>query len=111
MFENEISDKHSIQALHKCLVRDNACSLSTTKIDITGNRVRIYILLVDIASTIRFTITPLLTGYNISTKKYKTWKNQPPQYCSEKRRSITNHLHADVDNLRSYKHFQQAVVE
>ena len=86
VFEKEISDEHSIQALHKCLVRGNACLPSTTKIDLTGNRVRIYILLVDIASTIRFTIAPLPTGCNITRKKYKTLKNQPPQYFSEKRR-------------------------
>ena len=89
---------------------DSICQ-STTNIDVTGNRVRIYLLLADIASSIRHTITPLLTGYNITTKKYKTWKNQPVLYCSDKRRLIAKHLHSDVKNLRTYKSFQHSIVE
>ena len=104
-------DELNIEALHRCLLRGNAVHQSATKIDITGNRVRLYLILADIASTIRYTITPLLTGYNITKKKYKTWKNQPVLYCSDKRRLIANNLHSDVINLRSYKNFQQLVVE
>ena len=111
VFEKELVDELSIEALHRCLIRGNAVYQSPTKIDITGNRVRLYLILADIASTIRYTITPLLTGYNITKKKYKTWKNQPVLYCSDKRRLIANHLHSDVINLRSYKDFQQLVVE
>ena len=111
VFEKEVVDELCIESLHRCLIRGNTVYASPTKIHITGNRVRLYLILADIVSTIRYTLTPLLAGYNITTKKYKTWKRQPVLYCSDKRRSLAKHLHSDVINLRRYKAFQQSVVE
>ena len=111
IFEKELMDIHCLDALHRCLTRSHTVYQSTTKIDITGNRVSLYLILTDIASTIRHTITPLLTGYNKTKNTYKTWKNQSALYCSDRRRSIAKHLHSEVTNASSYKAFQQTVVE
>ena len=93
VFELEVLDMNVLGHVHSALTRNNVLHESPIKIDITGNRVDIYLKLIDIASTINKTIKPLLTGYNATTKKYKTWKSQPDRYCSVQRRAITKHLH------------------
>ena len=73
--------------------------------------VGIYLYLINIASTINNTIKQLLTGYNATTKKYKTWKNQPDRYCNMHMRAITKNLHYDSDIISAYDQFQTAIVE
>ena len=72
VFEQEVTDQKSISQIHTSLTRKSLVCESPTRIDITGNRVGVYLALIDIASTITHTIKPLLTGYNATTKKYKT---------------------------------------
>ena len=74
-FELEFTDTNSMTQIHSALTRTKGLCESPTKMDITGNRVSVYLSLIDIVSTITNTIRPLLTGYNATTNKYKNWKN------------------------------------
>ena len=110
-FELAITDTNSMTQIHSALTRTKGLCESPTKMDITGNRVSVSLSLIDIVSTITNTIRPLLTGYNATTNKYKTWKNQPDRYCSENRRGISKDLHSDTDDIAAYSSFQRLIVE
>ena len=86
-FELEISDNGTSVEIHNCMLKSSPTVTyqSSIKIDITGTRVSNYIRVHSIASTITETLVPLLTGYNIITKAYKSWKNQPVAYITPNR--------------------------
>ena len=73
VFKQEVTDHKSISQIYTSLMRKNLVCESPTKIDITGNRVGVYFALINVSSTIAHTIKPLLTRYNATTTKYKTW--------------------------------------
>ena len=99
----EIDNLTNMVEIHACLTRSVSNCVSPTKIDITGKRVKTYVSLHKIASVIRHTITPLLTGYAKTTKTYKAWEHQPKQYISDKRQHIMKHLQSDADTINVYK--------
>ena len=74
-FKLEIINIDNSDKLHQCMICDVSPCPSTTKIDITGMRVINYIRVHNIASIIKETVIPLLTGYNKTTNEYKSWKN------------------------------------
>ena len=48
-------------------------------VDITGMRVKTYVDLLTISSTLQ-SASKYLSGYNATTKKYKKWEHQLPMY-------------------------------
>ena len=112
-FELEVSDNRTSVEIHNCMLRSSSTSTyqSSIKIDITGTRVSNYIRVHSIASTIIETLVPLLTGYNITTKVYKSWKNQPVAHITPNRKFIAKTLHSQNDTLQLYKSFQDLIVQ
>ena len=110
-FDLEITYEASLDEIHRCMIREISTCTSTIKVDITGVRVKNYIMLHNIASTIKDTLCPLLTGYNKTTDKYKSWRNQPSQYITMERKSIAKQLHTDTINMSLYGKFQEKVVK
>ena len=77
VLENEVLDITNIEKIHRCLIRGNLTCGSTTKIDITGHRVGIYITLNNITSTFKNTIIPLFTRYNSATQNIRHGETNP----------------------------------
>ena len=76
----------------------------------TGLRVTKYNELMCIASVLCKTIQPLLTGYIKTTQKYKIWKQQPIEYCSETRNMLSKIMQSESSDFHSYSRFQNLVV-
>ena len=81
-FELKIINLDSSDDLHRYMIRDTSHCAPPTKVDITSGRVNNHIKVHSIAITIKEMTIPLLTGYNKTTKKYKTWRNQQTAYVT-----------------------------
>ena len=109
-FENELHDVEDTKKVQMCLLRllQNTCV--STKLDLTGRRVAIYNILIELANTIQCVILPLLTGYNTKTKAFKKWRRHPSEHYRTKRHEVVLCCHGETDILRNITKFQQKIV-